>query len=183
MFNKTFVIPGLIILILVFLLPFWYNDTTALEDGMPVLEKAEVPIDPETGEKVPGPCDRFVEEDALEIWRTNHMGFATFYLDYEPKVEQCDVCHKDPDEFCNKCHKYAGVKLSTAPRDRPSLLETFVGNTFRAGEVTEKVHHHRWMADIIETEDIKDRRCFACHRDTHCGKCHIMRDPLKALAE
>lgn len=183
MFNKAFVIPGLIILILVFLLPFWYNDTTALEDGMPVLEKAEVPIDPETGEEIIGPCDRFVEEDRLDIWRTNHMGFATFYLDYEPKVAQCDNCHKDPDEFCNKCHKYAGVKLSTAPRDRPSLLETFVGNTFRAGEVTEKVHHHRWMADIIETEDIKDRRCFACHRDTHCGKCHIMRDPLKALAE
>ena len=181
MFNKNFVIPGLVILVLIFFMPFWYNDTSALVDNEPELEKANI-TDPDTGEDMVGPCDRFVEEDKLDIWRTNHMSFASFYLDYEPKVEQCDQCHRNPDEFCNKCHAYAGVKLSTAPRDDTSVQQ-LIPVLFRTGDVTEKVHHHRWMENIIVTEDIKDRRCFACHRDTHCKKCHVMRDPLKKLAE
>jgi hypothetical protein len=179
--NIKTVILGLLVLLSVFFLPFWYNDTSALENNEPVLEKADT-IDPETGEEYVGPCDRFVEEDKLDVWRTNHMSFASFYLDYEPKVEQCDKCHRNPDEFCNKCHAYAGVKLSTAPRDDTSVQQ-LIPVLFRSGEVTEKVHHHRWMENIIGEEDIKDRRCFACHRDTHCAKCHVMRDPLKKLAE
>lgn len=178
MYNKSYVIPGLIILIVVFLLPFWYNTTTGLEDNRPVLQKAEVPIDPETGEKIRGPDDQFIgSEETLSIWRARHMDFVSFYLDFRPKVAQCDNCHKA--KFCNDCHEFAGVKLSKAPRDTTDLSQ-FI-SVFRSRNVTEGVHHHRWMKDILETEDIKERQCFSCHRDTHCTKCHPLNDPLRAI--
>lgn len=173
MYNKSLVIPGLIITILILLLPWWYNAfTIGLEVKKPVLEKAVVPINATTGEKVPGPCDRFIKDNrTLEIWRAKHMDFVSFYLEYEPKVAQCDVCHKP--KFCNDCHSYAGVKLADTPREAPALSQLL--GVFRSGIVTEDVHHHRWMKDIIKREDISERRCFACHRDTHCAKCHPVR--------
>lgn len=176
MYNKSLVIPGLIITILVLLSPLWYNALTiGLEVKRPILEKAEVPIDPETGEKVAGPCDRFIEDNkTLEIWRARHMDFVSFYLEYEPKFAQCDVCHKP--NFCNDCHSYAGVKLGSTPREDTTFLSQ-LSAVFKSGVVTEDVHHHRWMKDIIKRENINETRCFACHRDTHCGRCH----PIKTI--
>ncbi len=77
--NKSFVIPGLVILTLILLLPFWYNNTSALgDDFRPQLEKAEVTIDPETGEKIKGPDDLFIDDnETLEIWRSRHMEYLT----------------------------------------------------------------------------------------------------------
>src|SRR3972149_1861023 len=123
MYNKYLVIPGLVVTILILLLPWWYNALTiGLEVKRPVLEKAVVPLNPVTGEKIAGPDDRFIGDNkTLEIWRARHMDFVSFYLEYEPKVAQCDVCHKP--SFCNDCHSYAGVKLRSVPSGSKGIVE------------------------------------------------------------
>lgn len=175
MYNKSWVIPGLIIVVLALLSPLWYNAITiGLEVKRPVLKNlTQVPLNA-TGGNVTGPCDLYiVNNESLEIWRAKHMDFVSFYLEWKPKFAQCDVCHKP--KFCNDCHSYSGVRLVSQPRGNTTLSQWF--SVFRTGVVEENVHHHLWMRGIIKREDISEIRCFACHRDTHCGRCH----PIKPI--
>jgi len=106
------------ILILAFLIaafaPYWYNSTAGKLGHMPEVEKPE------------GQC----VEDAkwmaanhmllLQQWRTEAIRHGseggriyhsfTTGKDYYASINTCWECHKNKEEFCDKCHDYIGIK-------------------------------------------------------------------------
>lgn len=93
MYNKSLVIPGLIIILLIIFSPILYNASTF---GLKEVPKPEIKAPPGKG-----PTSHY----PLDFWRVNHMkGLNTTLLD------RCMACHTERSESCDRCHEYVGAK-------------------------------------------------------------------------
>ena len=113
MYNAGKVITGIIIFLIIVLSPFWYNGLTGKTAYVPLL-------------KVPDTAKQCVE--STQYMKENHMELLNSWK--ETAVRQgkktytakdgktyginltgtCIKCHANKEEFCDKCHNYAGVK-------------------------------------------------------------------------
>jgi hypothetical protein len=105
--------------------------------------------------------------------KANHMDLMK---SGKVKKEGCLVCHYEPDQFCNKCHDYAGVEKVFPGLNGRSALMLDIPDGIPAPPShspldTWRATHDR--AIINGQEKISD--CFACHPDpdTFCNKCHV----------
>ncbi len=91
MYNKTFVIPGLIILLLLMLSPVLYN-LNAAPANLPETSMANHPYPTST---------------PMDEWKAGHMTYVN-----AESIAKCKGCHANTVEFCDKCHEYVGVRPS-----------------------------------------------------------------------
>ncbi len=96
MYNKSLVIPGILIFLLVVLSPIIYNSTSA--SAPPELPSSAM----ET--------HNYPSSIPMDTWKSEHMK----YVD-STTISNCKGCHGNTAEFCDKCHSFVGV--------RPSILE------------------------------------------------------------
>ncbi len=112
--DKNMIITGLVVFILIFTFPFWYNMGKAAPVPEPKLtEKA----------KAAGTCVRSAEYmraehmQLLDVWRDTVVRDAKrVYVNentgksYNMSLSNtCIDCHSNKEDFCDKCHSYASV--------------------------------------------------------------------------
>lgn len=115
MYDSGKVITGIAVFVLFVTFPFWHNVAFGLTQGAPDLPKVE-------GEKT---CVMDVDYmkanhmDLLNVWRDEVVregdrGFTspeTGRKFNKSLTNECLGCHKSKEEFCQKCHDYAGVEV------------------------------------------------------------------------
>ncbi len=110
MYNKKYVIPFIIIFVVGFFMPVWYN---AMAGTLGYAPKLQLPS---------GSCIENAHWMAanhmllLKDWR-NHavrQGEVIYHSSngktYYTAIYTCWECHKSRKEFCDKCHNYLGVR-------------------------------------------------------------------------
>jgi hypothetical protein len=112
--DKGKVIAGLIIFVVVFTFPIWYNHLKATEPPEPELtEKAK------QAEKCVTDTEYIRTEhmELLDVWRdTVVRDGERIYVNEEGEefvaslTDTCMDCHSNKEEFCDKCHDYASVE-------------------------------------------------------------------------
>jgi len=114
MYNKRFIIPGLVIFVLFVTFPLWFNAFSTAASTVP---KPELP---------PGGEKQCVEP--IAEMRANHMVLLNEWRDdvlrngdrvavtvdgkeYRKGLQlACMQCHSNKEKFCDSCHEYASVK-------------------------------------------------------------------------
>ena len=114
MYDKSKIIPGLIIFLALVTSPLWYNAASGKTDYAP---KLELPADKDKKECVePKAFIRANHKTLLEDWRTavvrngwrNYR--ATNQKTYLISLNRtCMNCHTDKTKFCDQCHNFMGV--------------------------------------------------------------------------
>ena len=114
--DKNMIITGLVVFILIFTFPFWYNMGKAAPAPEPKLtEKA----------KAAKTCVRSTEYmraehmQLLDVWRDTVVRDAKrVYVNestgksYNMSLSNtCIDCHSNKEDFCDKCHTYASADL------------------------------------------------------------------------
>ncbi|MFP5214019.1 MAG: sulfate reduction electron transfer complex DsrMKJOP subunit DsrJ [Acidobacteriota bacterium] len=118
-YNADKIIPGLVIFLILVTLPLWYNHGKAAPAPQPkisdiaqakkqcVLSKDEM---------------RTGHMQLLNEWRTEVVrnGKRTYVApdgkEYVMSLQnECMKCHNNKEEFCDKCHTYAGLKTDSTP--------------------------------------------------------------------
>ncbi len=112
MYHKQYVIPFILIFLIGFFTPYWYNAMAGSFGYAPTLEKP-------TGNCV---------EDArwmaanhmllLQEWRTQAIRhgaeggriYHSEYGEFHASTNTCWSCHTDKTKFCDACHDYIGIK-------------------------------------------------------------------------
>lgn len=110
MYNKKYVIAGIIVFLLILFSPFIYNSFISGAKAAPELEKPK-------GEPCPFDVDwmRANHMVLLKKWREEVIreGKTSFiYNGVELErtfEEECFKCHTSYDNFCGKCHEYSGA--------------------------------------------------------------------------
>jgi len=111
-YDKRYIIPGIIILLILLPSPLIYNYATKAkpEDIIPKLEK---PL----GKKCVKDKEWMLVNhmDLLERWRELNVRYGIAIEKTENGVfnttlEECFKCHTSADKFCTKCHEYMGVE-------------------------------------------------------------------------
>ncbi len=117
------VLVGIIIFLIIFTFPIWYNFASGSAAGAPELEKAQR-----------GPCVedakymRTSHMDVLDEWRDkvvrdgkriyvgiegkkHNMSLSNVsdYVHTRGMSKSCLDCHQSKANFCDRCHNYAGV--------------------------------------------------------------------------
>ena len=112
-YDKGIVVAGLIIFIIIFMFPFWYNIGKAAPAPEPVLtEKAKAAkecIEPKV----------FMKSEHMQIlndWRSsvvrdeNRVYISSKDKEFDMSLSNtCLDCHSNKADFCDKCHNYASV--------------------------------------------------------------------------
>lgn len=111
--DKTWIVTGLIIFILLFTFPLWYNHLKAAPAPEPKLtDKAKA------AKECVAPKEYMRAEHMrlLDIWRDSVVrGGKRVYISSSGKefnislTNTCLNCHSEKAEFCDKCHNYASV--------------------------------------------------------------------------
>jgi hypothetical protein len=110
MYNKTTIIPGLIIFVIIVTLPVWINGFEAGD-----LPKPELP----QGKCVaPASEMRDIHMSLLNEWRDDVLrnGNRVTVKSLDGKEFRkglqmaCMQCHTNKAKFCDSCHEYASVK-------------------------------------------------------------------------
>ncbi|MGB5156571.1 sulfate reduction electron transfer complex DsrMKJOP subunit DsrJ [Desulfobacterium sp. N47] len=113
MYNKGEVITGIVIFLVIFAFPFWYNMGKAAPVPQPELtEKAKAAkecIEPKA----------FMKTEHMQIlnsWRNsvvrdkNRLYINSSDKEFDMSLSNgCLECHSNKAEFCDKCHTYASV--------------------------------------------------------------------------
>lgn len=105
MYNKSLVIPGLVIVLLIIFSPILYN---AKSFGLGEVPKPELKINEsltscvKDTEYMRAYHMKYLEEGREKTVREGIRGT-------NQSVAKCMECHPTRDEFCNECHNYVGV--------------------------------------------------------------------------
>jgi hypothetical protein len=129
MYDSPKVITGLLIFLVLFTTPIWYNAATGKASYVPELKI-------ESTSKTCIESTEFMRANHMELlnqWRNevvrsaNRIYTATNGKEYEKSLTNtCMNCHKDRTEFCVKCHDYAAVKQPNCwncHNDNTAILE------------------------------------------------------------
>ena len=114
MYDKSKIIPGLLIFLALVTSPVWYNAASGKTNYAP---KLELPTDKDKKECVePKNTIRTNHKNLLQDWRESVVRKAgTVYVASNKKRyvmslnRTCMSCHKDKAEFCDQCHNFMGV--------------------------------------------------------------------------
>ncbi len=114
MFNKTQVIAGIVIFVVLITFPFWINrGKVAPTPELKLTEKAKKAKEC----IVPKASMKATHMQILDIWRNSVVRDADRkYVTIEGMVfdmclsNTCLDCHSNKSEFCDKCHNYVSVK-------------------------------------------------------------------------
>jgi hypothetical protein len=119
LYNKKYIIAGLVVFVIIITLPFWYNRAKI---AVPPVLSLETPAISALAEKS---C---VEDKAF--MKTSHMKLLGDWRDQAVREEQhqytakngkvyeigltgtCLKCHSNKEQFCDRCHNYVGAKPS-----------------------------------------------------------------------
>jgi len=112
-YDKGIVIAGLIIFVVIFMFPFWYNLGKAAPVPEPVLtEKAKAAkecVEPKAFMKAG-------HMQILDDWRgsvvrdENRVYVSSKDKEFDMSLSNtCLDCHSNKADFCDKCHNYASV--------------------------------------------------------------------------
>ena len=112
MYDKSKIIPGLVIFLGLATSPLWYN---AASGKMSYVPKPEIPADKkecvESKDFI-----RVNHKNLLDDWKTSVVrDGARIYQASNKKTynmsltRTCMDCHKDKTKFCDQCHTYMGV--------------------------------------------------------------------------
>ncbi|GAW91758.1 sulfate reduction electron transfer complex DsrMKJOP subunit DsrJ [Calderihabitans maritimus] len=117
MYNARNTVIGLILLIGLVSFPFWYSTGKAASAPQP---KLDTPTIQELEEKrcvEATPYMRASHMQLLNEWRTsviregNRIYVAENGERYNMSLQNtCMECHSNKTQFCDRCHKYVGVK-------------------------------------------------------------------------
>ena len=112
MYDKSKIIPGLIIFLCLATCPLWYNTVSGKSGYVP---KPEIPA----GKKECVESKAYIRvyhKDLLEGWKESVVrkgvriytasNKKTYTMDLN---RTCMSCHQDKTKFCDQCHDYAGV--------------------------------------------------------------------------
>ncbi len=112
MYDKSKIIPGLIIFLCLATFPLWYNIVSGKSGYVP---KPDIPKDKKECVE-PKAYIRVNHKDLLEAWKTSVVRNAeSTYVASNGKRylmslnRTCMNCHQDKTKFCDQCHNYAGV--------------------------------------------------------------------------
>lgn len=117
MHDKTKIVIGLIIFLVIATIPFWYNTGKATSAPEPKLsdkaKAAKVCVEPKEYMKTE-------HMQILDVWRNEvvRKGNRTYTsssgkeynISLSSGEDSCLGCHDDKAEFCDKCHTYASVE-------------------------------------------------------------------------
>lgn len=111
MYNKSIVITGLVIFVLLVTFPVWYN---RLDAGP--LPKPELPPGGEKQCVAPADVMRDTHMQLLNTWRddvlrnSNRVSVTVDGKEYRKGLQlACMQCHTNKEKFCDTCHDYATV--------------------------------------------------------------------------
>lgn len=112
MYDKKFILPGLILFVAFVTFPFWYNGLAAGPAPKPEL--------PPGGEKecvAPTAEMRTKHMQILNEWRDDvlrdghRVAVKASGKEYRKGLQlACMSCHTNKEKFCDTCHDYASVK-------------------------------------------------------------------------
>ncbi len=112
MYDKSKIIPGLMIFLGLITSPFWYNTVSGKSGYVP---KPEIPADKKECVE-PKAYIRVNHKDLLEAWKTSVVreGGAFYKASNQKRYlmslnRTCMNCHTDKTKFCDQCHNYMGV--------------------------------------------------------------------------
>lgn len=121
------IVAGLVIFLIIVSSPMWYHLVSGSTPGAP---KLEIPADlTNCVESVD--YMRTFHMDLLNVWRDDvvregdRIHVAPDGVEYDKSLSRtCMSCHSNKDEFCDRCHDYAGVKpycwdCHVEPREQP----------------------------------------------------------------
>lgn len=116
MYDKKVIIPGLVIFVWLFTLPFWYNAGKASPPPEP---KTDTPVIKKLEKKECIEPTAFMKTSHMQIlddWRDEvvrerkRLYVATNGKHYEISLQnECMNCHSNKSEFCDQCHNYTAV--------------------------------------------------------------------------
>jgi len=110
--DRPWILLGLVLLLILFTWPFWYNTASAARPAAPTLAK------PVKGPNCVAPLEymRASHMELLVQWRDevvrrgNRRFVAFDGKTYNMSLTKtCLDCHANKAEFCDRCHTYAGV--------------------------------------------------------------------------
>ena len=112
MYDKSKIIPGLLIFLTLVTSPLWYNAASGKTGYTP---KLELPTDRKECVE-PKTVIRMNHKTLLEDWKTSVVrnGVIT-YRAFNNKTylmsldRTCMNCHTDKTKFCDQCHTFMGV--------------------------------------------------------------------------
>ncbi|MBE0583635.1 MAG: sulfate reduction electron transfer complex DsrMKJOP subunit DsrJ [Desulfofustis sp.] len=112
MYNKGFIISGLIIFVLLVTFPVWFN---GLDAGP--LPKPELPPGGEKQCVAPAAEMRDTHMQLLNVWRDDVLRTADRVpvtvagKQYRKGLQTaCMQCHSNKEKFCDSCHNYVAVQ-------------------------------------------------------------------------
>jgi len=112
MYNKGFIISGLIIFVLLVTFPVWFN---GLDAGP--LPKPELPPGGEKQCVAPAAEMRDTHMQLLNVWRddvlrnSDRVAVTVAGKQYRKGLQTaCMQCHSNKEKFCDSCHNYAAVQ-------------------------------------------------------------------------
>ncbi len=119
LYNRGMILAGIIIFLIVVSFPFWYGRGRAVP---PPDLKLDTPAIEQLREKLcvePAPFMRANHMRLLNDWRDSVVreGKRT-YTAADGKIYEisltgtCLKCHSNKDQFCDRCHDYAGANPS-----------------------------------------------------------------------
>lgn len=112
MYNKSTVIPGIIIFVIIVAFPVWYNGLSA--GPMPQLE-----LPPGGEQECIAPKSEMRDRHMVilnewrdDVLRDGNRSYVTVAGKKYVKALQlaCMECHTSKEKFCDECHTYASVK-------------------------------------------------------------------------
>jgi len=112
MYDKSKILPGLLIFLALSTFPLWYNAASGKTDYTP---KLELPADKKECVE-PKVVIRMNHKTLLEDWKTSvvRSGMITYratnHKTYVMSLDRtCMNCHTDKTKFCDQCHNFMGV--------------------------------------------------------------------------
>ena len=114
MYDKSKIIPALVIFLGLATYPIWYNTVSGKTSYVP---KPELPTDKAKKECVePKTFIRVNHKTLLEDWKFSVVrnGIRTYQASNKKAYtislnRTCMNCHTDKTKFCDQCHTYMGV--------------------------------------------------------------------------
>jgi hypothetical protein len=121
-YNANKIIPALLVFLGLVTFPLWYNMGKAAPAPEP---KIDTPAIQRMAQKqciLPKDEMRTGHMQLLNDWRTEVVrNGKKIYVAYDGKKydmslqNECMKCHSNKEEFCDKCHTYAGLAADSTP--------------------------------------------------------------------
>ncbi|KJR40474.1 hypothetical protein MCHI_003633 [Candidatus Magnetoovum chiemensis] len=112
----------------------------------------------------------------LDRWRRIHMDKLK---SKQVTIDNCVVCHTEPNKFCNRCHDYLGTKRIHVDKSYKEILQLETPK-MEAPDTHTPADEWRFKHDnyIIFEDGADISTCLGCHSsaDKFCNKCHTKGD-------